>query len=89
MMQKLDIKAAPMTSEMTVVVARSKTWNAAENALWELEANKSEPRDLRCSWCDELVVMSNAAFADYGALADKPRICCIVCLPNLPQGAPS
>lgn len=63
-------KAIPAGSEFpegsVIVVTRVQDFDPASNDMWDLEANKSYPREgLVCHTCKEPVVMSDSLYEMY------------------------
>lgn len=63
-----------------IVVSRVEDFNPANDYVWDLEANKSQARDLHCHNCKFQVVMSNGAFAKYSENPQPEKIICARCL---------
>ena len=49
------------------------------NRFWDLEANKSYPRDLYCHKCKRQVMISNNLFKAYQEAKIKPKLLCSKC----------
>lgn len=63
-----------------MVVSRAKDFSEKENDVWELDDNKSFPRDFFCFECKKQVVMSNGLFRVYGKKPRPEKIICTKCL---------
>ncbi len=63
LIKALDIKVGDPKDSDYVVVTRVEDFDMASNDEWELEGNKSFPRDMVCHFCKIQVVMSNHLFA--------------------------
>ena len=49
------------------------------NRFWDLEENKSYPRDLYCHKCNRQVMVSNHLFKAYQEAKVKPKLLCGKC----------
>lgn len=74
---KLDENAIIMCSAVEDVDYRE------VNRFWELEGNKSYPRELNCYKCKRQVMLSNILFEMYNKAEKlKPKLLCGKCMSN-------
>ena len=68
-------------TDCIIVVQRAKGYDIErDNKFWKLEGNKSQIRDIDCSYCLRQVVMSNNAYRDYLANGKKNKVMCAECM---------
>ncbi len=88
--QKLGIKAAPITQDVMLVCTRAADFDPADNVLWEFEANRSAVRsDVHCFKCESPMAMSNEAYGKYLVLDKKPKVCCVQCMVEIVEREPA
>ena len=63
-----------------IVVTRTTEYDVENNFYWNLDVNKSFPRDLVCNTCKHQVVMSNGTFMNYQKAPTPEKILCASCL---------
>lgn len=80
MIERLKMEVGNVADSDFIITSRVEDFDMSSNEVWELEANKSFPRDVFCHFCKKQMVMSNGAFAEYEKLEKKPGVLCIHCL---------
>lgn len=69
-----------LPKDAAVVVMRVEDFNPSDNDVWEIQANKSYPRDVNCGTCSKQVVMSGGAFDMYEKSNREREVICGKCL---------
>ena len=75
-----------ISKDHTICVALSQGFDLElDKAVWKLEGNRSEVRDVFCSGCSRQVVMSNNAYRDYLENERANEVLCMECVLKIQQ----
>lgn len=80
--EKHNIKAVTeIPADAIVVVTLVKDFDPESNSVWEIQANKSYPREgIVCRSCQQPVVMSDGVFDMYSKNPVPNQVCCNECV---------